>query len=61
MTTPPHEAELMLGPNYVQHEQWFEIKKYEGYTLVINSYGRLRKLLHDGGYQDVHNGGVKHE
>jgi hypothetical protein len=55
--------------SYIQYEAWFKIR--EGidevgkspyvesypYTLVVNSYGRLRKLWHSGGYTDIHDGG----
>lgn len=57
---------LTLEPtnNYIQHEQWFEITKQvnlrdrdKSYILVVNSYGRVRKLFRTGGYEDVHDGG----
>lgn len=64
---------VAFGDNFIQNEQWFEISKGVDkvtignitgerlYTLVINSYGRVRKLFHDGGYEDVYNGGVRKE
>lgn len=49
---------LINVESYLQNESWFEIRKLKNYTLVINSYGRLRKLYHQGGYKEVHSGGV---
>ena len=60
---------------YIQNESWFEIERGEDtivsdgepkigvikpYILIINSYGRLRKLYTEsGGYEDVSDGGAK--
>lgn len=56
--------------SYIQNEMWFEVNRYyprfdqtgeqigdsetRKYILVINSYGKLRKLFTEkGGYEDV--------
>jgi hypothetical protein len=48
---------LEASSQYLQNEQWFEVSRFEEYILIINSYGRLRKLLTCGGYLDLHDGG----
>ena len=45
------------GDSYVQMEAWFEVSRGEGFILVINSYGRLRKLYtEEGKYEDLSEG-----
>lgn len=61
----------LLDASYIQNEQWFEVSRgkdivHDGtigiskpYILIINSYGRLRKLYTEyGGYEDLSDGGA---
>lgn len=60
------DPSFTMGPSYFAHEAWYEVTRSREYhtegiplwILIINSYGRLRKLFPEtGGYEDISDGG----
>jgi len=70
---PPETIQIDFQNRYIQNEAWFEVSRYypdlvapgevkdpdpRSHILIINSYGRLRKLYTEAGrYEDVSDGG----